>query len=87
MRIEVWEPPVPTPEAEKVVRLRMVQTCRAYGSTFVGTVMAVDEYGRPLQNGCVADLRGDGLKRLKGVDPALGLPLDDKGRVVLVRED
>ena len=81
MRIEVWEPPEPTPEPEKVLRLRLRQCDRS------GELWAVDEGGAsPRKGSHVAILSRNGLTRIRHVDPDLGFPLDDKGRVKLVGE-
>lgn len=81
MRIEVWKEPEPKPEVEKVVRLRIWQ-----GRADV-YLEVVDEKGARVHGGCLGTVGVDGVKRMGGIDPALGFPLDAKGRIVLVGED
>lgn len=82
MIIELWKEPEPTPEIEKVVRLRVT-------GDRPGTVVveAVDEKGQRVSFGSLARVSNEGLERFVDIDPALGFPLDSKGRIVLVGED
>lgn len=81
MKIEVWTEPEPKPEVEKVVRTRLRQgELGAY-------VEAVNVEGNVQHGGSLLRVGQQGVHRMRGIDPALGFPLDDKGRVVLVGED
>lgn len=79
MKIEVWKPPEKKPEPEKVLRLRMVQDGDKANIDAVRADGLCQEY--------LFEVRPDGLRRIHGVSATLGLPLDDKGRVVLVGEE
>ncbi len=79
MKIEVWTPPDPKPEVEKVVRLKIVQIDDGV------EINAVDANGNWLSHLVV--FRPDGLDRVSSVAEDLGFPLDDERRIVLVGEE
>lgn len=73
MRVEVYNESEPKPEPEKVLRLRLISE---YGSV---RLVAVDEAGATVSSGNLLQFRSDGgVTRFPGVNPGLGLKLDDR---------
>jgi len=80
MRIEVYEEK-PKAKPEKVLRLRLVEIWWHAG---VVALQAVDENGVQLPCGSLLFFYADGtVRRARTVNPNLGLPLDDAGRLVI----
>ena len=76
MRVKVW-----TDAEEMVTRCKLIDDVTDAGVQ----VVAVDSHGAEL--GTIVALSAHGIRRCRGVDPSLGFPLDDLGRVLLVGEE
>ena len=81
MRVEIYKESEPKPAPEKVLRLVLLPSLYDDGNV---RLLAVDEDGVRLCKGNIAEITSTGrLRRYFDVNPALGLELDDDGRIVM----
>ena len=74
---EIYEPKEGQKELQ-VIRFRLVKQENKI------ELQAVDENGKRIRDGSILCIDSDGILRCFGVNPYLGFPLDDKGRIEFV---
>jgi len=77
MRLEIVPPKTQAQEPEKVVRISWEA-----GSNGTIHFFAIDENGERICYGNIVELSlSEGIWRFDGLNPSLGFPLDDMGRI------